>query len=149
MFFAYKKVDLFVYSLMCLLSGCIIFVSLSTRNETISQIMTYKMLAYNSPFCILGALSLLLFFTKLEINFNKTVNWLAASCFSIFLLHTNPMIKPKYLLLMQYLYQSFDSILCIVVMFASIIVIAILCILIDKSRIALWNRINLTGKKDK
>ena len=48
--------------------------------------------SYASPFIILQAVFLFLLFSKINIS-NKFVNWSAASCLSIFLIHMHPAIK--------------------------------------------------------
>lgn len=48
--------------------------------------------SYSSPLVILQAVFLFLFFGRLNIQ-NKLINWMAASCFSIFLIHMHPAIK--------------------------------------------------------
>lgn len=92
--------------------------------------------SYASPFVILQAICLFLFFSKLRIN-SKVINWLAASCLSIFLIHMHPAIKKiGYYNFTESLYGlpllehiGILTILIIVVFFGSI--------LIDKVRIAI------------
>jgi surface polysaccharide O-acyltransferase-like enzyme len=48
--------------------------------------------SYASPLVIMQALSIFLLFSRINIQ-SKTINWLAASCLSIFLIHMHPAIK--------------------------------------------------------
>ena len=48
--------------------------------------------SYASPFVILQAISLFLFFGKLQVQ-SRWINWCAASCLSIYLIHMHPAIK--------------------------------------------------------
>ena len=48
--------------------------------------------SYNSPFIILQDMSLFLVFGRIQLQ-SRFVNWCAASCFSIFLIHMHPAIK--------------------------------------------------------
>lgn len=48
--------------------------------------------SYASPFVILQAVFLFLFFSKINIR-GKFINWSAASCLAIFLIHMHPLIK--------------------------------------------------------
>lgn len=59
------------------------------------DIAEVKLLSYLSPSVILSALYLLLFFSKIKLQ-SRFVNWMAASSFAVFLLHTNPNIFLQY-----------------------------------------------------
>ena len=97
--------------------------------------MTSLFLAYSyaSPFVILQAVFLFLFFARMKFE-NRFVNWCAASSLAIFLIHMHPSVKNIYFNYSDYLYAlpapSHFGILVIV--FLSIFVISIL---IDKIRI--------------
>lgn len=60
---------------------------------------------YNSPFIILQSLMLLFAFTKLSFR-NKFVNWVASSCFAVYLFHCSPGILDNYLEIEKKLYQQ-------------------------------------------
>ena len=104
-------------------------------------LMLGKMYSYISPLVIMESLALFLLFTKFEFK-SKIVNFVAASTFAVFLLHSNPNIgKPYFAPLINYAYRSYDGIICISVIFALLTLIFILAITIDQIRIWLWNRI--------
>lgn len=92
--------------------------------------------SYASPFVIMQALFLFLVFAHWKIQ-SKLINWLAASCLSIFLIHMHPSIK-------QIGYYNFTEALYykpvlehIVLLFLLFVVIFFGAILIDKIRIAI------------
>ena len=89
---------------------------------------------YAAPFVILQAVFLFMFFAKLKLN-SKFINWCAASCFSIFLIHMHPTIKEiGYYTLTRSLYD-YPAWLHILMLLGIMIVIFFASILIDKVRI--------------
>jgi len=93
---------------------------------------------YDSPFVVLASLSLLLFFSKLKIQ-SSVVNWVAKSCFAVYLLHTANYIFPDFKAHLSQYYQnhSYWTYLLYSIVF-SVAVFAI-GILLDKVRILSWN----------
>lgn len=89
--------------------------------------------SYSSPLVILQAVFLFLGFAKMHFT-SKVVNWCAASCFAIFLIHMHPTIK-------EIGYYSFTTGLYdkpvlqhIVILIGLIIVVFVGSIFIDKIR---------------
>jgi hypothetical protein len=94
---------------------------------------------YAAPLVILQAVFLFIVFAKLKFS-SKFINWCAASCFAIFLIHMHPTIK-------QIGYYSFTENLYNYPVFQHIIILLGLMlavffgsILIDKLRIFISNR---------
>ena len=92
--------------------------------------------SYALPFVMLQAVSLFLIFSRVQIH-SKAINWCAASCLSIYLIHMHPAIK-------QIGYYDFTESLYdraflehTVVLVSLITVVFFGSILIDKVRIAL------------
>lgn len=94
--------------------------------------------SYASPFVMLQAIFLFLIFGRMIIQ-SKTINWLAASCLSIFLIHMHPAIKKiGYYSFTESLYdKSFYEHTAILIVL--IIVVFFGSILIDKVRIFISN----------
>lgn len=93
---------------------------------------------YKSPLVILQAVFLFLVFAKLKFQ-NRFVNWCAASCFAIFLIHMHPTIKQiGYYSFAEslYRYPVWQHIINLVFL---IVVVFIGSILIDKIRIVISN----------
>lgn len=94
--------------------------------------------SYASSFVILQAVCLFLIFSRIQIT-NKAVNWCAASCLSIFLIHMHPAIKEiGYLRFTENLYGKplLEHVTSLLVVF---IVVFFGAILIDKVRIFISN----------
>lgn len=76
----------------------LIFVFVFITFKFIHVTDAYKMqslpwgLSYAAPLVILQAIFLFIWFARLKFQ-NKTINWCAASCLSIFLIHMHPAIK--------------------------------------------------------
>lgn len=133
-----KYKSLGIYIACSFLSGMAIFVMLLIGNETMASIVKDKMLAYNSPLCMCAALFLLLSFSRINLGTNKVINWLASSCFAIYLLHCNSLILPHYLDLMHNMYLKYDGIWCVCMIFYVILSLAFIIILVDKPRLFIY-----------
>jgi len=101
---------------------------------------TFELWGYDSPFVVLASLSLLLFFSKLKIQ-SSVVNWVAKSCFAVYLLHTANYIFPDFKAHLSQYYQthSYWTYLLYSIVF-SVAVFAV-GIMLDKVRILSWNLI--------
>lgn len=93
---------------------------------------------YNNPLVILASVFLFLFFTKIQIQ-SKIINWLAVSSFAIYLIHMNFLVKPHYRMFFQEIYESYGG-WSLLLFPLAILVIGILCIIVDKIRIVIWDR---------
>lgn len=100
-----------------------------------------KMYDYSSPFVVLAPIFLLLFFSKLSIE-SKFVNWVGASSFAAYLLHANPNIcRPFYCEFIKYVYENYNGIYVLLLIFLFLLMIFFVAILIDQLRIFVWNKI--------
>ena len=86
------KFDLLVYLVFVALNTIFAFFFTRTGNASIST----RLFLYTSPLVILASLHFLLLFTKFTIT-SKAINWIAVSCFAIYLTHSNSFLaKPCY-----------------------------------------------------
>lgn len=98
--------------------------------------------AYSNPLNILGALYLLLFFSKIKMPYIKLVNWLGASSFAVYLFHGEGTIRNQFFTpQIQYIYDSYSSIGCIALIFLFLCIIYLISVLIDQLRILSWKKI--------
>ena len=95
---------------------------------------------YNNPIVIVSSLYFFLFFTKFKFD-SKAVNWLAASAFSIYLIHMNFLVAPYYRGLFQSLFLRFNGASFFVIALMLVLLIGSFCILVDKARIWSWNKL--------
>ena len=116
-----------------IITGIVLFLHVKLHlNATQMQsfILGYS---YSSPLVILQAVFLFLLFGKLNIQ-NRAINWCAASCLSIFLIHMHPTIKEiGYYSFTRSLYQQ-SFLEHLLILCALIIAVFIGSILVDKIR---------------
>jgi len=127
-----KYVDLTIYLILTLLTSFATFVQIYTHG--IVSLFYY----YDSPFVILAAVYLLLFFTKLSIR-SKIVNWIATSCFAVYILHCCPLFIPDYSATIKAWFDQEPrfSFVCYTMMW--IVIVFSLSILVDKIRMVVWH----------
>lgn len=103
--------------------------------------------AYSNPLTILGAIYLLLFFSKLEMPRSKIINRIGASCFAVYLVHTEPHIREQvFSPQVQYLYGHSSGIACIGSIFLFLCLIFAASVLIDQLRILVWKGLSFRAK---
>ena len=128
--------DLFIYF------GTVLFVTLASYylSFPFKRVLMY-FFAYISPTTIIGAIYLLLCFTKLKF-YNRFINWSGISCFAVFLMHVSPSTLPLFKNTFQYLHGQLTTMQFWVVTIVILISIFIISILIDKIRIYVWNYVS-------
>lgn len=100
-----------------------------------------RMFMYDQPLVIVASLSLIVYFSKLSFR-SPVVNWIAASSFAVFLLHTNPNLCKQYFVpTVNTLYSTYNGITCIVAIFAFLIAVYVVAVLADQPRKLLWAKI--------
>lgn len=101
-----------------------------------------RIYTYTNPLVILLSISLLLLFSKLKPFYNHMVNWIASSCFAVYLLHANELVlRPIYGKTIYELYCNFSGIIFIIYLFFFLSFTFVISILLDKVRLWLWNHI--------
>lgn len=85
---------------------CVAMLSILEFISRFTNHPTGQIFSYINPVVILASVFLLLFFSKLRFT-NRLVNWIASSCFAVFLLHTNVnLCEPVFCKKNSYLVQS-------------------------------------------
>ena len=135
-----KWADITVFFVLAILNTALVVVcSLYLGNTRPVRTLFY---AYSNPLVILGALYLLLFFSKMNMPYNRFVNWCGVSSFAVYLFHGEPTIRKElFNPQIQYLYGVYSGILCILMIFLFLCIIYLLSILIDQVRIFSYNKI--------
>ncbi len=105
------------------------------------MIVNKLVVCYVNPFTILAALFLFLFFAKLEF-YSKTINWIASSCFAVYLLHTNTLVFDKFLITVQHLFANNRGIKALFLIFLFLVGVFIVSVLVDKVRLICWKCID-------
>ena len=97
--------------------------------------------AYSNPITVIGALYLLLFFSKIKIPYVKAINWLGASSFAVYLFHGENTVRNKFFTpQVQYLYNAYSGVLCIIMIFIFLLIVYMFSVIIDQLRIITWNK---------
>lgn len=100
----------------------------------------------DNPLVILGGILLLLSFKKLKFH-SKIVNWLAASCFTVYLTHYSPFVYPYLMSIMIDVYKQFDGICYCLIFSIVLIAVYVCCTMIDQLRILAWRGISWFSNK--
>ncbi len=107
-----------------------------------------KAMAYNNPIVVLESLALFSVFATMHFT-SRAVNWIASSAFAVYLIHMHFSVYPYVLRpMLLHIYHTFGSIGASLLATALGMVVFALCILIDKPRTMLFNRLlSLRGKR--
>lgn len=97
------------------------------------------LLAYCNPLNILGALYLLLFFSKLKMKQSRCINWLGASNFAVYLLHSQVDIRVIFNKIVVSLDETFQGVAAVGMIFLFLLATFFISILLDQVRIWIWN----------
>lgn len=128
-----RRVYLLAYFLLSLLPAAVSFFTIWKFDKDFSTI------SYSSPFVVFAALSLLLYFSKLDFT-NKAINWVASSVFAIYLFHLHPSIVPLFKRLFLFLNEKGPFVLYIVYSIIVAVVGGFLIVCVDKLRLWIWNK---------
>lgn len=137
------RYDLLVFLGATLLSALIalaLFWGMGRPLDT-DDAMVIRLVGYTSPMCIIAALSLLLFFSKLRIGHVRWINWLAASSFSVYLLHEEYLMRPRYEAIAEYISQHYVGGVWFAVLVGFVLGLYLATTLIDQLRQQLWSRL--------
>ena len=102
---------------------------------------------YTNPITIIQSLSLLTFFSQLRIQ-SKVINWIAASCFAVYLFHMHFCIVNYYTEFAKDIYHEYNGFKYLLHISTLILIFFIIPILIDKIRIICFNHIWKTVDKN-
>lgn len=131
-----KKIDLMIYLGISLLLAIVGYLFVVNN----INFLTDKIFSYVNPLVILSALYLLLFFSKIKIH-SSIINWIGASSFAVFLLHTNPNLCIQYFVpSVKFIVSEYNGFFFVIVLLSFLISIFLLAILIDQLRLVLWKR---------
>ncbi len=91
----------------------------------------------DNPLVIFASVLFFLSFNKLKIQ-NRVINWLAASCFAVYLIHFSPFVYPYLVSMMRSIYMQFDGFLYGLILLLSLLAVYFVCALFDQVRILAW-----------
>lgn len=96
-----------------------------------------KLLRYDNPLEIVASVCFLLGFLKIKLQ-SKVVNVLAKSCFAVYIIHFNPFVFPFFRAGVEWIAGRYYSIYFVLVMFAFLVVVYLICSIIDAVRALSW-----------
>ena len=128
-----RRVYLLAYFLLSLIPAAVSFFTIWKFDKDFATI------SYSSPFVVFAALSLLLYFSKLDFT-NKAINWVASAVFAIYLFHLHPCIVPLFRRLFLFLNEQGPFVLYIVYSIIVAVVGGFLIVCVDKIRLWIWNK---------
>ena len=98
--------------------------------------------AYSNPLVMIGAVYLFLFFSKLKMPHVKAINWLGASSFAVYLIHTETTVMNTiFTPIVQCLFDNYSGLICVGYIFSFLCVVYISAVLIDQLRIFSWKKL--------
>ena len=100
--------------------------------------------SYINPIVILSSVSLLFVFTQTEIRYSKTINWIAASAFSVYIIHINGFIFHYFRDAVWHIYSTYPTGLRWLLILCYLLLVFISCVFLDKIRLFVWKRIERT-----
>ncbi len=141
------KTDLLIFCLSIVVITGVAYISTIAAANIHPKFLFFakEMYSYISPIVILMSLYILLFFSKIPFS-NKYVNWLGASSFAVFLLHTNPYLcEPYFCKHILYIENQFNGIGFLFVVLVYLVFVFLFAVLLDQIRLYLWKRIANTS----
>lgn len=103
-----------------------------------TDLIAWKFCSYISPLTVIGAMSLLLCFSKIKLPYNKWINICGKSCFSVYLLHA---MWGYWFDVLKRIDSLFGGLNYIIVLFAFLLAVYLGCILLDQLRLQVWKTI--------
>lgn len=101
-----------------------------------------RLFTYTNPLVIIQSASIVMAFAKMKGSNIDIINWVAASCFAVYLFHGNEfLLRPYYAKYINGIFQTNGITTAILLTAAFIAVVFVASILIDKVRLLLWNGI--------
>ena len=139
-----KWADMTIYMITVILNT--VFVVAGSMYFGSTQGIRGLAFAYSNPLVVVGALFLLLFFTKVKMPYVKLINVMGASSFAVYLFHSQSNIRGQFFNpQIQWMYDNFSGLSCMGLIFLFLCLIYIVSVVIDQARIwswkIVWNRI--------
>lgn len=133
-----KKYDLLIYLLISVLTP----VAIMLCSKVAPSLWGHydRLLRYNSPLVIVSTTYLSLFFTKLKF-YSKTVNFIGASCFAVYLIHQDVLMRGYVIDFCQYWFNNHSLFVYAGVVVLSIVGLFVVAVLVDQLRKWLWGLI--------
>ena len=127
--------NILIFTLLTIGIAAMIFAGIYCGNPG----LVGRSLAYSNPLVIAQAVFALLIFLNFRLS-SSVINWIAASCFAVFLGHF--MIFKYIQNAAVRISESYSGLLMIGLLTALVILFFSVCILVDKIRLLAWNNLS-------
>lgn len=104
--------------------------------------------SYINPMVILSSVALFFTFVNTEIPYSKIINWIAASAFSVYIIHINGFLFHYFKSAVWYIYSNYPVIVRGLLIMLCVVVVFIACVLLDKIRIIVWRALEKFYSKE-
>jgi surface polysaccharide O-acyltransferase-like enzyme len=109
--------------------------------------LPYMIKDYDNPFIILGAVGLIFYFSHLNVNTSRVINYVARSTFAVYLFHIYPDVLDWFCGICNDLFVANSGIVCLLKMTAFMLCVYVGSIVIDAPRRLIWRGIwKVVGK---
>ncbi|MBQ9645998.1 MAG: acyltransferase [Prevotella sp.] len=130
------KVLMMLYAVAVNINALVAFAAKSSGNQS----MTDQVYNFGSPIIIFASLCLLLIFSKLNLGYNRTINFVARSSFAVFLIHCFPLfIQKLFWPFFEHLYATTSATLFLTLSIIIGISFFMAAVAIDQLRILIYN----------
>ena len=100
-----------------------------------------------NPVIILSSVALLMAFVNIDMPCSKAINWIAASAFAVYIIHINGFIFHYFQDAVWHIYSNYPVALRSILILCFLAVVFMACVLLDKVRIYVWQKIDKTFLK--
>ena len=94
--------------------------------------------SYINPLVVISSLALFFTFVNTEVPHSKTINWVATSVFAVYIIHVNGFIFGYFKDAVRYIYSNYPVVARGLLILLFLVAVFIICVLLDKIRIAVW-----------
>lgn len=120
-----------------LLIGVLFFMSIIAYFSLLKFGHAARQIRDDNPLVIFISILMVLCFSKLKFQ-SKFVNWLAASCFAVYLIHYSPFVYPCFMQLIRDVYAQYDGLIYGFTLLFALVMVYVLCTLFDQLRVVSW-----------
>ena len=94
--------------------------------------------SYINPLVVISSLALFFTFVNTEVPYSKTINWIATSAFSVYIIHINGFLFPYFRETVWYIYSHYPTVARGVLILFFLMAVFSICVLWDKIRLSVW-----------
>ena len=126
--------------LVLLIFGCVVINTLCSQVLAMTghDALIKQLFYYCNPLLIIQAVAVLLLFSRMKFQ-SRFINWMAGSCFAIYLIHMHPMVRDYFFAKVGEIWSLSDPSIVLGYFVLLIFIIYIVSILVDKFRLLVWD----------